>query len=244
MSRTTAQIALLTSVIAATAACSNADTKDDMGSASTASAAQAGAVADVGAEYTVVFKNTWTKASHPFEYPPSAAIGGPHFSGIVGAAHNASYSLFADGGTPTAGLERLSEEGKPSPLDEEIRAAITAGTVSQLFTTGPLRDLSDSLVSTVRVNASHPLISLVAMIAPSPDWFAGIASVNLMENGAWSSGRTVQLYAYDSGGDEGMTYKASDRDNNPKKPTTKAMTRHFAANGTAIPVATVTFTKR
>lgn len=64
-----------------------------------------------------------------------------------------------------------------------------------------------------------------------------------MENGAWLASRTLELSAYDSGGDDGTTYKAPDQDNNPKKPTSRATTRHFAPNGTALPVATVTFTR-
>lgn len=235
---------LLASVVFAVGACSGGDGKDDMGSASNASATPAGAVADPGAEYTIVFKNAWTPTTHPFEYPPNATIGGPHYSGIVGAAHNPSFTLFREGAMPTPGIERLSEEGKPSPLDEEIRTAIGGGSVSQLFTTGPLRDLKDSLVATVRVNASYPLVSLVAMIAPSPDWFAGVTDVNLMEPTGWATSRTVQVHAWDSGGDDGTTYKASDKDNNPKKPTTKAMSRHFVTNGAPVPVATVTFTRK
>ena len=215
--------------------------EDDMGSAS---ATQAGNPAMDGAEYTLVFRNNWTAATHPFEYPASNAISGPHYSGIVGAAHNATFSLFKQGAMPTPGLEMLSEMGKPAPLDEEIKAAITAGTASGLFTTGPLRDLKDSIVATFRVDAAHPLVSFVAMIAPSPDWFTGAADVNLMEGGEWAASKTLELYAWDAGGDDGPTYKSADRDNNPKKPVMQATSRHFSANGTAIPVAFVTITKK
>ena len=199
----------------------------------------------VGAvEYTLVLKSSWTKDNHPVEYPEAHAISGPHFSGLIGASHNASYTLFAEGATPTPGLERLSEEGKHTPLDAEIRAAIAAGSASTLFSTGGLRDFTDSLVTTVRVDPQHPFVSLVAMIAPSPDWFAGVSNVNLMENGQWAASRTLELRAYDSGGDDGTTYKAADKDTNPKKPTMPAMTPHFVVNGKAVPVATVTLTRK
>lgn len=196
------------------------------------------------AEYTIVLKGTWTAANHPLEYPRANPLTGPHFSGLIGASHNATYSIFQEGVLPTPGLERLSEEGKHTPLDEEIKAAVAADQVGMLFETGPLRDFNDSLVTTVRVDDAHPIVSLVAMIAPSPDWFTGVANVNLMENGAWASSRTLDLVAYDSGGDDGTTYKAPDRDNNPKKPTSKAATPHFVVNGVAVPVGSVTFTKK
>ena len=87
------------------------------------------------------------------------------------------------------------------------------------------------------------MVSLVAMIAPSPDWFTGASNINLMENGAWVPSRTLTLNAYDSGGDDGTTYKAPDADANPKHPTMRAMTRHFVVDGQPVPVATLTLRK-
>jgi len=191
------------------------------------------------AEYTVIIKSTWTKTSHPFEYPSGA-----HFSGMIGASHNAKYSIFAIGRRPTPGLERLSEEGKHSPLDTEIRTAIDQGNALMLFESGGLKNWKDSMVSTVRVDPAHPLVSVVNMIAPSPDWFTGASGVTLAEDGAWINRRTVTLYAYDSGGDDGTTYTARDKDTNPKKPTTRAANRQFVINGRVKPVATVTFVRK
>jgi hypothetical protein len=196
------------------------------------------------AEYTIVLKSRWTAQNFPFEYPAAGALTGPHFSGLIGATHSSSYSIFAEGTPPTPGLERLSEEGKHSPLDDEIRSAITSGSVGVLIETGPLRDFTDSVVTTVRVDPAHPFVSLVAMVAPSPDWFTGVANVNLMENGDWVASRTLNLSAYDSGGDDGTTYKAPDKDTNPKKPTSKNMSKHFLVNGQAMPVGTLTFTRK
>jgi hypothetical protein len=190
------------------------------------------------AEYRIVVKSIWTPATHPYEYPTGA-----HFSGLIGASHNAKYSIFAVGRRPTPGLERLSEEGKHSPLDDEIDAAITAGNALAKFETGNLKNFKDSLVTTVRVDPAHPLISVVNMVAPSPDWFTGASSVNLAENGAWIRTRTLTLPAYDSGGDDGKTYKAPDRNTNPKKPTTRATTRHFVVKGKVKPVAVLVITR-
>lgn len=240
MFRMITRTALVGVAVLAAAACSKEPT-DDMGSAS---AVQAGSSMPDATDYTVVFKSTWTKANHPFEYPTANAVSGPHFSGVIGASHDASFSLFREGSLPTPGIEKLSEEGKHSPLDDEIKAAMAVGSVGALFTTGPLRDFGDSIVTMVRVDGAHPLVSLVAMIAPSPDWFVGAASVHLLEGGAWVESRTLELYAYDSGGDDGATYKAADKDANPKKATTQARSRHFINSGAPIPVATVTLTRR
>jgi hypothetical protein len=68
--------------------------------------------------------------------------------------------------------------------------------------------------------------------------------VNLAASGGWVASRTLTLYAFDSGGDDGTTYKAADRNTNPKKPTSRAATRHFVVKGRAVPVATLTFTRQ
>ena len=191
------------------------------------------------AEYTVIIKSTWTKANFPIEYPSDA-----HFSGMIGVSHNASYTIFAVGRRPTPGLERLSEEGKHSPLNDEIKQAIEQGNALMLFESGGLKNWKDSMVATVRVDPAHPLVDVVNMVAPSPDWFTGATSVSLIENGAWVTSRRVVLRAYDSGGDDGTTYKARDKDTNPKKATTRSTDRHFVVRGTAQPVAIVTFVRK
>lgn len=233
--------ALLTALVI-TQACTKTDDGDAM-AMDTAAGATAPATSMGGAEYTVVVKSRWTKDNFPFEYPAAGALTGPHFSGLIGASHDTSYSLFREGALPTAGLENLSEQGQHAPLDDEIRAAQAKGSVGMLVETGPLRDFGDSLVTTVRVDEKHPLVSLAMMVAPSPDWFTGVADVELVENGQWVASRTLELNAWDSGGDDGTTYKAADKDNVPKKPTSKADDRHFRVNGRLAPVATVTFTR-
>jgi hypothetical protein len=197
-----------------------------------------------GVNYLITFTSNWTPQTHPFEYPKPGILTGPHFSGLIGASHNDQFSLFKEGTPPTPGLEHLSEEGKHHPLDDEIRAAIKDGKAMMLFENEPLRDFSKSSTVKFQVNDQYPLVSFVAMIAPSPDWFTGITNVNLKEGGEWIANKTIQLYAWDSGGDDGTTYEAADIDTNPKKPTTMAMTPHFVINGQKVSVATVTFTKQ
>jgi hypothetical protein len=237
--------AVLAVAVFAAAACSRKDRgmgqRNEMSDSANMSSMSA---MSEGVEYTIVVKSMWTKDRFPFEYPEAGAFTGPHFSGVIGASHKPPYSIFTVGSRPTPGLERLSEEGKHAPLDDEIRAAIASGAAGMLFESDALRDFKDSLVTTVRVDGDHPLVSLVMMVAPSPDWFTGVANVNLMENDAWVSSRSLELWAYDSGGDDGTTYKAPDKDNNPKKPTSRATSRHFAPHGTPLPVGMVTITRK
>ena len=220
----------------------------DNDAAATTPAASAATPADMAtpkagpAKYRVELTPLWTKANFPFEYPDTSLIHKPHFSGMIGTAHNAGYQIFAEGKLPTPGLEHLSEEGKHNPLDEEIKAAIAAGNGLALSESEPLKDFTKTSTMELTVDDAHPMASLVAMIAPSPDWFAGV-DVNLMENGAWVASKTLEVNAWDSGGDDGTTYLADDKDTNPKKPTTLNMSKHFLKDGKPQPVARLTFTK-
>jgi hypothetical protein len=215
-----------------------------MPAATTDAAATPAAMAQAGpVKYRVELTPLWTKENFPFEYPDTSLIHKPHFSGLIGTAHNANYHLFMEGQMPTPGLERLSEEGKHDPLDAEIKAAIGAGNALALTESDPLKDFSQTATTEVLVDDAHPMVSLVAMIAPSPDWFTAVSDVNLMENGSWVASKTVDAEAWDSGGDDGTTYLADDKDNDPKKPTSMNKSRQFTKDGQSMPVARITFTR-
>jgi hypothetical protein len=196
------------------------------------------------ATYDVSFTPGWNAQSHPLDYPKAGLLSAPHFSGIIGASHGAGYRLFATGRAPSTGIERLSEMGKHDPLDADIKAAIAKGAAGMLFETDAIKDLGKPVRFTVTVDGKHPMVSAVAMIAPSPDWFAGVGNVNLMEADGWVVTKTLDVYAYDSGGDDGTTYEAADKDTNPKKATAINDSAHFLQGGRRVPVARITFTRR
>jgi hypothetical protein len=192
--------------------------------------------AEVGATYKVTFNGTWSKATHPIEYPKGA-----HLSGLIGATHGDGYVLFKVGKVATRGLKNLSEHGQQSPFDKEIRAAISAGTAGALIETAPIFGPPGTATMTFKADARHPMVSLAAMIAPSPDWFAGVANVRLYRNGAWVMRRTITVYAYDAGTDDGRTYQAADKESKPWKAVRLNDSRHFKKNGQRVAVGTLTF---
>ena len=204
-------------------------------------ASNAYAGGDQSANYKMVFVPTWNSASHPIEYP----TGKGHFSPLIGATHSAGYSIFKQGTKPTPGLENLSEHGAHSPLDAEINAAIKAGKAGTLIETKePLKgEVHQPASTTFTITKKFPMVTMVAMVAPSPDWFVGVANVKLYSNGKWVPTITVDAYAWDSGGDDGTTYLADDKDTNPKKMTKMATNKHFMMNGKRVPVGVFVFTK-
>lgn len=200
-----------------------------------ASLAAMPAYAGDGARYEITFDVTWTAATHPLDYPGNA-----HFSGIIGATHNADYAIFSDGGLATPGLEALSERGAHSPLDAEIRAAVANGGAGALFESGAQFNLPGTLKTEFAADHSHPYVSAVAMIAPSPDWFTGIANVRLLADGKWVDQVTLTLWAWDAGTDSGTTYKADDADTQPRQSVRLNAAEQFRMGDRVAPVGTAT----
>jgi hypothetical protein len=188
------------------------------------------------ATYSVTFEGTWSSATHPLNFPSGA-----HFSGVIGAAHNEGYRIFVEGGSATEGLERLAEGGKYSPLDKEIEAAIKAGTAVALIKAGGIKSLPGKVSTLFDTDDEHSTVSVVTMIAPSPDWFAGV-SVTLQENGEWVSEKKVTAFAFDAGTDVGTTYEARNADGDEAITLNRAP--YFTKDGKAHPVGTFTFVRQ
>lgn len=173
--------------------------------------------ADTTAEYTVTFNATWSDQTHPDDDFPSS---NPHFSGLVGAMHNDQVTFWAEGQIATPGIESMAETGSKSAFLTEIDAAIEAGTANLTLSGGGI-GLSPGSVSmgSFSVNQSHSKMTLVSMIAPSPDWFVGVNGLSLVDaNGDWINNLVVELYPYDSGTDDGSDYASGNADSVPREP--------------------------
>jgi hypothetical protein len=196
------------------------------------------AFAGSDATYRVTFNSTWTARSNPLEYPANA-----HHSGMVGATHGSGYALFRAGGIATDGLKALSERGAHSPFDKEVRAAIEKGAAGAFFESDPIFGPPGKSVAMFRIDDAHPMVSVAAMIAPSPDWFTGVANLSLKQEGKWMAKKTVTVYAWDAGTDSGTTYAAADAPTEPRQPVASSESPHFVQDGRMVPVGTLVFEK-
>jgi len=186
--------------------------------------------------YDVKFNSTWSASTQPDSFPAN-----PHWSGLIGVTHNTGYTMWQAGTLASIGMEQMAETGGKSFLLNEIEQAISDGT-GEFKISGPGMGVSPgSLTMSIKVNKSHPYVSLVAMLAPSPDWFAGVTSLNLREGGDWVSTKTVTLYTYDAGTDDGTTYGSANSDTSPKVNIQQIGTSPFFVSGVVTPVGTFTF---
>ncbi len=191
------------------------------------------------ARYRVDFTAAWSAETHPMNFPAS----NPHFSGLIGSTHNASFSMWSMDSLATPGIESMAETGSKLLLNSEIMQAIEAGTADRVLSGGGIGNSPGSVSLEFEINSSHPLVSLVSMIAPSPDWFVGVHDLSLLNEGSWVDEMVVDLFPYDSGSDSGTAYTSSNVDTVPKEIITRIQGIPFLNNGNVAPLGTFTFTK-
>ena len=184
------------------------------------------AVADSVASYIVTFDATWSAATQPVSFP-----GNPHFSRLIGGTHNADLVVWELASLASTGMKDMAELGSTSPLDSEIEAAIQAGTAWRLLQGGNI-GLSPGSANPLafEIHADLPLVTLVSMVAPSPDWFVGVSAMSLFEGGTWIDRIVIELVAYDAGTDSGVSYTSANLATAPPATISKLVTSPFATN--------------
>ena len=165
------------------------------------------------ARYRLTFDATWSESTHPVDYPENA-----HFSGTLGLTHNADFSLWSPGELSTPGIKVIAETGRTEPLNEEVQAAIDAGTGFRSlrlsgFSTTPLAQSVEFVAS-----STHPLVSFTSMIAPSPDWIVGVHDIPLKADGLWIPNISMEAWPYDAGTDSGESFRSGDVVTDPAQP--------------------------
>lgn len=188
------------------------------------------------ANYTVTFDATWSATTHPVDFPPD-----PHFSDLVGASHNDSILFWEEGDWATLGIEEMAESGATATLIKEINAAITAGTARKVLLGDYISSSPGSTSLQFDLSQDFSKVTLVSMIAPSPDWFVGVSGLELCENGNWANNKVVDLFAYDAGTDDGTTYIANNSDTSPQAFVSQLKNNIFTVGGIVPKVGTFTF---
>lgn len=171
------------------------------------------AYASETARYRVTFEADWSSTTHPDSFPSN-----PHFSGLIGATHNEQAVLWRSGQLASNGIEQMAETGGKSILQSEISNLVQDGLADTLLSGGGIGTSPGSVSLEFTINRSQPLVSLVSMIAPSPDWFVGVDSLPLRSGGQWIDELSVDLQAYDSGTDSGPDYQSPNADTQPQDP--------------------------
>ena len=102
----------------------------------------------------------------------------------------------------------MAETGQTGQLVNEL-ARLGDGVVDTIRGFG-LGSAAGTVTEEFNIDQYHPLVSVVSMIAPSPDWFIGVDSVPLCNGTDWVKSVTYNLYPWDADTDGGTTYTSGD----------------------------------
>lgn len=169
------------------------------------------------ATYNISATTIWNSTDH------TSLPGNAHWSNLIGATHNTANEFVEIGQLATTGIKNVAENGSNSVFISEINSAINANKADQLLQDGfsPFAG-NDSMagLTGVTVSEDFPLVTLVSMVAPSPDWFIAVNSLNLRSgnpsvNNGWKDTFTMDVFVYDAGTDEGTNYTSGDNASNP-----------------------------
>jgi hypothetical protein len=188
------------------------------------------------ARYRVTFDAVWSASTHPTDIPRT-----PHFSGLIGATHGDGVRFWEAGALASEGIRAMAERGRKSPLDEEVLAAIAAGGAQHLLSGGDIGLSPGTVMLDFEIAAAHPLVTLVSMVAPSPDWFVGVSGLDLRDGRDWAAERVVALRPWDAGTDSGATFESRDRATVPREPIAPLTAGPLLVGSDAAPLGTFTF---
>ncbi|MDT7831623.1 spondin domain-containing protein [Flavobacteriaceae bacterium S356] len=185
------------------------------------------------ATYTVTFNSIWNATDH------TSVPGNAHWSRLVGATHNTANQFFQLGANATTGIKNVAEFGSNAVFSNEVNTAITNNQADQ-FINGPSLGTAtgDMIISNLQVTEDFPLLSLISMIAPSPDWVIAINSYDLFNGGSWVTSATIDMFAYDAGTDSGSDYASGNVITSPFQPI--SMINGAPINGNKMGTLTIT----
>lgn len=161
--------------------------------------------------FRVTLQSTWTAGTHPVGYPPN-----PHFSGLAGAVHDDQLVLWASGAPASDAVEQIAETGGYQLLQQ--LTGHSSHVWEEIAGPGIQVSLTDSASYEFGASRSFPFVTILSMLAPSPDWFVGVAGLDLRDGPGWKSLLEIPAIVYDAGTDSGSTYTAADADTQPRAP--------------------------
>lgn len=190
------------------------------------------------ANYEISVTTIWNATDH------TSIPTDPHWSALAGATHKNPNDILQFGAPApiTDGIKDIAETGNTNNFQSEINGNSNADQfLRQPFSP---RAAENSLASlSVVVSEDFPYITLVSMVAPSPDWFIAINSENLRSgnpsiNNGWKDTYTLDMFAYDAGTDSGTDYESGNSVTSPRQNI--AMISGTPINGNRM--GTITFT--
>eukprot|EP00062_Callorhinchus_milii_P022762 gi/632980897/ref/XP_007907292.1/ PREDICTED: spondin-2-like [Callorhinchus milii] len=174
--------------------------------------------AEEPANYSVKFSAEWNTLSFPKQYPTHRPPA--QWSLLFGCVHSDDFTLWAEGDMASAGVKLFAEDGNPDLLLEEVNIT------EVVFTADPITLGEGNTCTMLTATPSHPLVSFLVRVIPSPDWFLGASRVNLCEGDEWRESISLDLFPWDAGTDSGFTFSSPNFPTSPQEPVFKITAKH------------------
>lgn len=165
------------------------------------------------AEYTCLFRNNWTVANHPALYPGADA----RWSAPVLVTHDGTIQLWAPGGFAAPGIQSIAETGATETLFAELVQVGTSVGSSTVGTAMRNSEQQQQTIGSFIADSEHMVLSSIARIVPSPDWFTGFYDFSLLDGNTntWLTSFTIATFPFDAGTETGERYVVM---NDPEDP--------------------------
>lgn len=108
---------------------------------------------------------------------------------VAGRTHDSTYTLYRLGERLSTGARLYVETGRADGLDADGDSPNSLHS----FTGPPIPQGEGTSITRAFLDGNHTLISIMARINPSPDWFVGVDSFQLCVEGNWVDTVTVEV---------------------------------------------------
>lgn len=159
--------------------------------------------------YKVTFTTQWTPERHG-EYHLSTA----HFSAPVVWVSSGN-PVFTLGQKASTGIEEMAEEGRTRRIKQELETLLEEEKIVS-FDIYERVETPANFSFEIELDRTNPIISLVSMVAPSPDWFVALEGLNMLEEGRWKKQEEIQLLVLDAGTEEGQNFRFGNEATKPQ----------------------------
>ena len=164
-------------------------------------------------------------------------MSGAHFTTLIGGVHGNGVAFWEVGEQASPGVELVAELGSTWTFRSEVAGnPHTRSVIEQGVSGGG----TGNATFTINVTRAHPLVTLLSMIGPSPDWFVGVSGLSLLDGAdEWRQSYVVNLFPYDAGTEDGTEFSLNNPDTNPQ-----GVIAGIAGTGkfSNVPMAVLTFT--
>lgn len=156
------------------------------------------------ASYRITFFNFLSRRFFGSLIPPTGLV----FSPLAAVTHSNRISLLTVRGFASPEIEAIAETGDNGPLIRTARRLRRQGRgVKSIVAAGGPTMPGNRTTLQVMVDCANPFVTIVGMIAPSPDWIVQISNYRLVSmGGSFVRQDFGHLIAYDAGTDSGRMF--------------------------------------